>query len=379
MTIARMRAALGSSDAWQRRVQHPGFDDVPVPDFSFLTAGKLLADEMLRAYFARSSSDFWASESSVDPAARLELDRLLEVYGEKGWLDEPAGFHREPPDLDRVRIVSGRRGHHRFEHMSFESDYEPDPDDPVRERWLGYEANRSAHAWLLRHSRQENRPWVICLHGIGMGNPYMDFPAFRRDYLYRTLGFNVLWYVKPFHGPRGRGVNSHETFLRGIGNLVHVQAQCMWDLRRILSWVARQHDSQVGVYGLSLGGYAASLLTTLVDDVDVVVAGMPGTDFVDLFENDLRSEFLAPLWRDARRALQVVSPFAAPSRVPREGRFIFGGLVDRLTPPAGVRRLWLHWERPRIQWYEGSHMSFLLEPRVRDLLDEAYTRLAAPN
>jgi len=286
-----------------------------------------------------------------------------------------AGFHRAPPELERVRIVSGRRGHHRFEHMTFESGYEPDADDPVRERWLGYAGNRTAHAWMLRHTRWEDRPWVICLHGIGMGSPYIDFPAFRRDHLYRKLGFNVLWYVKPFHGPRRGGAGSHETFARGVGNLIHVQAQCMWDLRRILTWIGRQPGSRVGVYGLSLGGYAASLLTTLVDDVDVVVAGIPGTDFIDLFERNVDSPALQPLWRDSRRAMRVVSPLAAPSRVPRERRFIFGGLVDRLTPPAGVRDLWLHWEQPRIEWYAGSHVSFLLERRVRALLDEAFEAL----
>jgi len=378
MTIARMRAAVGSSQLWRRSLGHPGFADVPVPDFSATLACKLLADEILRGYFARTAPDFWAREDWVDPEARVELERILEVYGSRGWLDDPAAFHRQPPDLEQVNIVSGRRGHHHFEHMTFESGYEPDPEDPVRERWLGYEANRTGHAWLLRHTEQENRPWLICLHGIGMGSPYMDFPAFRRDYLYRKLGFNVLWYVKPFHGPRRTETGSHETFLRGIGNLIHVQAQCMWDLRRILAWIEHQHESKVGVYGLSLGGYAASLLTTLVDGLDLVVAGIPGTDFVDLFERDLQSEALAPVWRDARRALRVVSPLAAPSRVPHEGRFIFGGLVDRLTPPAGVRNLWLHWERPRIEWYAGSHVTFLLEPGVRSLLDEAFERLTDP-
>jgi len=117
--------------------------------------------------------------------------RLLEVYDDRGWLDAPARFHPEPPALDRVEVVSGRRGHHRFEHMTFESEYEPHADDPARERWLEYRANRTAHAWVLRHSVTENRPWVVCLHGMGMGTPYMDFPAFRRDHLYEKLGFVI--------------------------------------------------------------------------------------------------------------------------------------------------------------------------------------------
>jgi len=64
-----------------------------------------------------------------------------------------------------------------------------------------------------------------------------------------------------------------------------------------------------------------------------------------------------------------------PCRVPRERRFIFGGLVDRLTRPETVRDLWLHWDKPRIAWYPGSHVSFLLEPAVNALLDEAFGML----
>ena len=53
----------------------------------------------------------------------------------------------------------------------------------------------------------------------------------------------------------------------------------------------------------------------------------------------------------------------------------FGGLVDRRTPPDRVRGLWLRWDRPRIAWYPGSHVSFLIEPSVREPLDEAFATL----
>jgi hypothetical protein len=385
MTISVLNRALGESKAWRDCVGEQQFADVPAPEFSLGLASKLLLDEAVRAFFATtSSSTFWIStDGEVRPDARREVERMLEVYEDAGWIDDPKRFHPEPPDLERVRFVDGRRGHHRFEHMTFDSGYEPHSDDPIRERWLAYEGNRTAHAWVLRHSHQENRPWMICLHGIGMGTPYTDFPAFRRDHLYEKLGFNVLWYVKPFHGPRGEGVGPHEAFNRGLGNLAHTQAQAMWDLRRIIGWIEHQNDSSIGVYGLSLGGYAASLLSTLHDGLDVVVAGIPGTDFVDLLSRnvsrtagfDAAHDPLASFWSDARRAMQVVSPYAGPCLVPREGRFIFAGLVDRLTPPDRVRDLWLHWEKPRIAWYQGSHVSFILEPDVRALLDEAYTRL----
>ena len=46
-----------------------------------------------------------------------------------------------------------------YEHLHFDSGYEPHPDEPGRERWLAYAANRTAHAWVVRHAGGE-RPWL---------------------------------------------------------------------------------------------------------------------------------------------------------------------------------------------------------------------------
>ena len=53
------------------------------------------------------------------------------------------------------------------------------------------------------------------------------------------------------------------------------------------------------------------------------------------------------------------------------GRYIFGGSVDRVIRPNQVWALWQHWERPRIAWYAGSHVSYHWQPEVKALIDEA--------
>jgi hypothetical protein len=70
--------------------------------------------------------------------------------------------------------------------------------------------------------------------------------------------------------------------------------------------------------------------------------------------------------------LRVVSPLAMPSRVPRQRSFIFAGTADRLAPPEQALSLWDHWGRPRIRWYHGSHVSFLIEPAVTRFVREAF-------
>ena len=46
------------------------------------------------------------------------------------------------------------------------------------DRWLAFESNRTASAWVLRHE-DERRPWVLCIHGFGTGSGFMDLFSFR--------------------------------------------------------------------------------------------------------------------------------------------------------------------------------------------------------
>jgi len=54
----------------------------------------------------------------------------------------------------------------------------------------------------------------------------------------------------------------------------------------------------------------------------------------------------------------VVSPLVLEPKLPKERRYIFGAIADRLVPPEQVRDLWRHWDRPRIDWYQGGHLTF---------------------
>jgi hypothetical protein len=74
--------------------------------------------------------------------------------------------------------------------------------------------------------------------------------------------------------------------------------------------------------------------------------------------------------------LKVVSPLAMPARVAKERRFIYAGTADQLAPPEHAWRLWNHWDRPQVLWYQGGHVSFLMEPTVRNLLSEALSARA---
>jgi pimeloyl-ACP methyl ester carboxylesterase len=211
-----------------------------------------------------------------------------------------------------------------------------------------------------------------------MGNPVIDFTGFRARWLHHELGLNLAIPVMPLHGPRKIGRRSGDGYLSAnFIDVVHAQAQAVSEVRALIRWLRQRGAPAVGLYGISLGAYTAALVAALEPKLDCVIAGIPTSDYLSL----LRSHVPRPLQRIAaergfdprmiERVLRVVSPLAMKPRISRERLFLFAGRADRLAGPEQARALWRHWDRPRLSWYDGSHISFLWEKTVEELVLEA--------
>lgn len=369
------RAAGFYAQAWQQWLLSSGEQkDPPVPFPSPALALGVVLDETLLS-LSRTARKPLPPEAY----ARIhdEVVVATDLYRRRGWLDQPLSFFPAPP---RAEPLSGSRlgnlGGLAFEHMRFESAYEPDPEEPGRERWLAQRANRTAHAWILRHP--DPRPWLVCIHGAGMGFPIADLFAFKAAWLHRDLGLNLAFPVMPLHGPRRQGLTTVIGFPNdNLLDTVHAVAQAVWDTRRLVSWIRSEDAQVVGLAGLSLGGYTTAVLASVEAGLACVIAGVPAVDFAELFERHAPAkvrrlpEFLE-MAEDARLIHRVISPLALSPRVPRERRFIFAGLADRLVHPhRQARALWAHWHQPSIHWFEGGHVGFLWSPTVRTFVRDA--------
>lgn len=301
------------------------------------------------------------------------------MWAERGWLDEPEAYHENPDVPTGCMVTRERVFNVTYEHLTFPSNYEPHAGEPGRERWLGYDANRTEHAWVVR-TRQPGRPWLVCVHGFGMGSPMMDIRAFRARHLSRELGLNLLLPVLPLHGPRQKpGAGAGEGFMSiDLIDAVHGFAQAAWDIRSAIRWIRfHEPDAVVGLYGLSLGGYTVALTASLEDDLACVISGIPATDLVDLYRRHsppkvrrraLESGALGPKAVDVHR---VVSPLVLEPKPPRDRRFMFAGVGDRMSTSKQAQRLWEHWDRPKIAWYPGGHVGFFFASEVGRFVEEA--------
>lgn len=375
-TLGLLALAVASFIAcgWTAQRREPPIERVPEPTLDLELAIKVGFDQLALASMIATRPGRFVRDAS---RLALEVREARDLFESAGWLEKPESYHREPPPLGTPSLRWRKSLGFSFEHLFFESGYEPHAGEPGRERWLSQLQNREAHAWVLRHADRP-RPWLVCIHGYGMGIPAVDLSAFEARRLHYELGLNVVCPVLPLHGPRKLGLRSGDGFLNGdFLDTVHAEAQAMWDLRRLLAWLRADGATQIGVYGLSLGGYTTALLTGLDSGLACAIAGIPATDFSRLVARlaphaTLREiERLGLDWSFVRDVLSVVSPLRLSPRIPTERLSIFGGTADHLVPADQVRDLWRHWGEPRIAWYPGSHLSFAREPQVRFLIDDA--------
>ncbi len=350
-------------------------EKIPAKRWGVALLGKAALDEA-----------FFATEIATGPlVGRADLQRVsaevadaTRLFEQRGWLDKPAEYHRAPPRPRSVEIAKagGRLNPHL--HLKFSSGYEPRGGEPGRARWLSHEANRTAHAWLLEHDGKP-RPWMVCIPGYRMGSPMIDFAGLRGRWLHETLGLNVAIPVLPMHGPRRIGRRGGDGFLTGdFLDTIHAQSQAVWDVRRLIAWLRHEKEAvKIGVHGISLGGCTTALLASLEKKLSCAIAGIPAADLTRLVRSNLPAFLLKAADRiglaieDVERLMRVVSPLSIPALVPQRRRYIYAGLADRLTTPDHAFDLWHHWKRPHAVWYQGSHVSFLWEKDVKQLLQRA--------
>ena len=306
-----------------------------------------------------------------------EAAEALTLFEQRGWIDDPASYHEEPAPPAGVREKRGRHS----TAITWDDGYECRPEEPGAARYAGYRGNRIARATLLEH-RSGDRPWVLCIHGFGMGTPGIDLRGFRAEHLNRDLGFNVAFLTLPFHGRR-RTERSALPRIPGVEVLdnIHGLAQAVWDARQLVAYLRERTSEPVSVMGLSLGGCVAALVASLVD-VRAALLLIPLVDLGALITDTAELRGMPVSFDEERtaglqRVLRPVSPLALTPLVARERRFIVAGTLDRFVRPSTQAvALWHHWDEPEIHWYHGGHVSLFWNPGARSAIDGALQRMA---
>jgi pimeloyl-ACP methyl ester carboxylesterase len=308
----------------------------------------------------------------------IELRRAVrdsELYGAIAESADPARFFVSPPTDVRVRARKGR-WLPRFEPndgiceaISFDSPFQP-VNPRQHKRYLRHSANRVAHARLLRHRGSDRRPTIVAIHGFTADWYLINEWVFALPWFYR-MGCNIALFTLPFHGPRQTRFSpfsGHGYFAGGPSRLNEAVAQSVFDFRILFDWLERERGAeQIGVTGLSLGGFTAAMLASVEDRLAFAIPSVPVVSLADLV---LEWQPIGVLLRgalstmgmelsDARRLVAASCPLTYPPVLAPERLMIIAGVGDRLAPPKHSRLLWDHWGRCRIHWFPGSHIIHL--------------------
>ena len=291
---------------------------------------------------------------------RAEAAAATRILQEAGYVDHPAKVFPMPSAPAEIRATRRRRGGIDFEHLSFRTPYPLPVELPRSGEWAAGDGNETAHAYLLRHG-DRSRPWVVVLHGHRMGEP-RDLRLLGSTRLARALGVDVAHLVLPMHGPRGRGERHAFPGLDAVTNFFGM-AQSVWDARTLLARLRADGAERIGVFGVSLGGHVAALLAGVDADLRCVVAGVPTSDIATMLANTVRQHWgtealeASGVEDESFRTLsRLVSPLSLPVLVPREHRYLYAAVGDRLVTPEQAIALWRHWDKPTIQWLQGGHI-----------------------
>lgn len=341
----------------------PELTDVELP--AEPGAGQLLT----RLGVALDSAVLAAMQRAVDLALMPTPEELPGLLASAEFMLEP-GLQREPQRFfdfpasalvplevreRRRRSLSGGVALSRQLAYRYQAHGEPDG-----------ESLEHIHLEHWMHRPAYPRATVVTVHGFTMGQPRIDaLVLFARHWFRRGLDVAIL--TLPHHGARTPADSrfSGERFaVPHVARLSEAVRQAIFEMRLVTRWLRESVGGPVGLLGISLGGYLSALAASLDAELDFAVPMVPPVCIGDLaWRFFLRSRHYrdgaTPAFsqEELRSLYRVHSPLAHGLRTPRERVMIIAGRGDRIVPPEHPHALWLHWGRPRIHWYSGSHLA----------------------
>ncbi|MCB9526344.1 MAG: alpha/beta hydrolase family protein [Myxococcales bacterium] len=299
---------------------------------------------------------------------RADLDDV-DFYARAAEQRNPDLFFAPPPKGVKVTatpasVPSFRPKDGQVMDLRFESPFLP-VNPRMHGRWQQNQRNNIAHARYWRHESGP-RPTIAAIHGFCADAYWLNTWFFALPLLYR-MGYDLLLFTLPFHGPRQHPLSpfsGHGFFARGLAGINEAFAQAVCDFRVLMDHLEAEGVPRLGVTGMSLGGYTAALLAAVEPRLAFSMPNVPVASIPDLLLEwhplSLAVRAMLAATRQPistlRRALASCTPLSYPARLPKQRLMIIGGVADRIVPPKHARLLWDHWGRCAIHWFPGSHL-----------------------
>jgi pimeloyl-ACP methyl ester carboxylesterase len=253
---------------------------------------------------------------------------------------------------------SGMAGHvAQASDLSWASDYQPFVP-AVAERYARTTENHAAAVRFL--GSREKRPVAILIHGYMAGSYQVEQRIWPMQRLVRS-GYDVALFTLPFHGLRANAARRGAPEFPGSDPRFSNEGfrQVILDLRNFVRWLREQGHPEIGVMGMSLGGYTAALLATVEPGLSFCVPVIPLASLADFVRE--QGELSGAPEAQARehalleRIYRVVSPLDRKPLIAPSRTLVVAAKADRITPVAHARKLAAHFSAQLVSWH-GGHL-----------------------
>lgn len=207
------------------------------------------------------------------------------------------------------------------------------------------------------------RPAVILLHGWNDPFSY-NFHLPRLSRLLTHSGINSARLTLPYHFERRpeRPATVRNFISEDLLRTAEATQQAVADIRALAAWLRDQGCPQVGIWGVSLGGWLSGLAMCADRGIDFGVLLTPAARMGQLMRE---LEFARPL-RDALRGSDIdLTPLNLASHHPAQNRdriLLIKSEYDRFIAPDSIEELWEQWGRPEIWRLPHGHISVFSSP-----------------
>lgn len=210
-------------------------------------------------------------------------------------------------------------------------------------------------------------PTVVLLHGWNQELGYRTlFP-----YLARRLnaaGVNAVLFELPYHRqrkPRGRGAirNFIADDLHHVAMATH---QALADARSLVAWLDKEGCRNIGVWGISLGGWLSGLLACVEARLKFAVLMTPVAR-MDRVIAEL--EFCEPIRRSlggTKVRLEPLNLVSHRPKMPSENILVVASEHDLFAPVETVEELVVEWGNPVFWRTRHGHISVMLSAPVME-------------
>ncbi|HKO49927.1 MAG TPA: alpha/beta fold hydrolase [Polyangiaceae bacterium] len=293
------------------------------------------------------------SEPSGEQRANL-LQGFAEAYPESLGDD----FFLAPGRISPVaRELPNDLGFAQALDLSWASDYQPFLP-AIAERYARTTENHAAGVRLLLSG--ETRPVAILIHGYMAGSYQVEQRVWPLQRLLRS-GYDVALFTLPFHGVRANATQRGAPEFPGSDPRFSNEGfrQVILDLRNFVRWLRERGHPEIGVMGMSLGGYTAALLATVEPGLSFCVPVIPLASLADFVrEQGVLSS--APEVEAREHALleriyRVSSPLDRKPLISPSRTLVVAAKADRITPVTHARKLAAHFGAQLVSWH-GGHL-----------------------